>query len=97
MSWMTIRKATDKDVAALNAAGVKFANKYIPQISERRLSETDSIVWAIEYEMDVLDSTRNSREVWARERKLWRAQVQRTLGKGATGIAYDYVGYEVKK
>lgn len=96
MGWIKIRKATDEDVAALDAAAVKFARKHIPYITEKDLSGQARCLASF-IESCIEAPGQDLLHVWARERKLWRAQVQRTLGKGATGIAYGYVGYEVKK
>jgi len=95
MGWMTIRRATNEDVEALNKAAEKFVEKH--GLTDSRLWSKDDLAdgyyIAVENFFD-FDNRPGGDNAWARERKLWKAQVKRTLKEPtAQGIAYGYVGY----
>lgn len=92
MAWSTIRKATDTDIDRLQSAAVRFCRRHeIPfQNPQQATSEIDCLLslgpecgHEIEYKAKRL-------------RPLWRRIVRRTLGNGADGIAYGYVGFSVE-
>lgn len=83
MGWNTIRKATNEDEQALQAAAERFCKRHNLEFDADMPAQT-----TIYYTLD------NDREDEKRLRHLWRAIVRRTLGnKSAEGIAYGYVGY----
>ena len=89
MSWGTLRKANDEDLAALNAAARRFAERHdITFASE--ISDVDTVEYWL-YEQDKDDFRLG--KYYAR---LWNRCVARALKHpGAEGIAYGYVGYHV--
>ena len=83
MGWNTIRRATDADKKALEAAARKFCERHAI-----RCNEFDQPEMTIDCEIDC------NPDNGAYLKKLWRGCVRRALNEPqADGIAYDYVGY----
>ena len=87
MTWSTIRKATKEDAQRLRERATAFCQRHdICDFMEDPVDAVEHLVnsgWDYRHDVPLL-------------RKLWRAVVGRALGKGATGIAYGYVGYSVR-
>ncbi len=85
MAWSTLRRATEDEEAAMTAAARRFCKRHgIDTSGELSLELT------IECHISGLYP-----EDQPRMRRLWKRIVQRTLGNGAEGIAYGYVGFHV--
>lgn len=100
MSWSTIRKATEEDVAKLNArAGNFIARHDLATAIELPGFPDKDFVWALEDWLAWnLNEANNPYPDHARYlRKLWRQVVKRALGHHwAEGIAFGYVGFETE-
>ncbi len=106
MAWSTIRRATEQDENLLDLAAGRFAKRhgFDPtgddfQIALADVTRTDGTVdhyaWTILRRFG--ETVRVDGDYLANHRELWRATVKRVLGdRRAEGIAYGYVGYEVK-
>ena len=85
MGWNIIRKATEFDEQALQAAAERFCKRHNLEFDNDMPAQT-----TIDYTLDHDREDENAKRL----RPLWRAIVRRTLGrKSAEGIAYGYVGY----
>lgn len=87
MSWSVIRKATEEDVARLNAAAERFAERH-----NLRCGYLGEPVTA----MDIRDALNPSEPGNRYLLNLWKACIRRALRhKWAEGIAYGCVGFHV--
>ncbi len=93
MSWSTIRRATEADSAAIEAAAQRFARRH-----NLDAGYGDTAAMAIDANIDCLrqpgqlDGGAYGRSL----ERLWRNCQRRALGeKNADGIAYGYVGFHV--
>lgn len=92
MAWSTIRKATETDVEKLEATAKRFAKRYgIEPLEEISQTYTDAVESAL---MDGIYQNNQYGE-WTKLVRLWHKCVERALGAGAEGIAYNYVGFHV--
>jgi hypothetical protein len=91
MSWSTIRRASENDTTRLTAAAERFCARHDIDYHDCTAE------FAIDCALDIGGSP--SYEHLNRARRLaplWRRIIRRTLGNGAEGIAYGYVGFHIR-
>jgi len=95
MAWATIRRATEQDTEALEAAAQRWCTRrgLNPCIDRHGADDWTSTAEHYLWELD-RDCQHEDRAHYRQELHNWHRVVARALGdSGAEGIAYGHVGY----